>query len=392
MSTNLQAQINRWHRASLVVGVVGLVCCGLGWASDRHQFFLSWLFGYVFWLGLGLGCLEVAMIHHLTGGRWGFVSRRLLEAGFMTLPLMAVLFLPLLAGLREIYAWARPEVVAANPVLQSKQLYLNVPAFIVRALCFFALWIAMAVLLRKWSLAQDATRDPWPTVRLRTLSGPGVVLYPLTGTFAFIDWVMSIEPGWFSTIFLVILVIGQILSAFAFVTFLLARWRAEDPFRQVVTTAHFHDLGNLLLTFVMFWTYISFSQLLIIYSGNLPREINWYLHRIGGNWKWVVSFLALFHFFVPFFLLLFRGVKRRVGSLAAIAGLLFAVHVVAIYWLVMPAYHPEGVRVHWLDLAAFLGVGGIWMALFTAGLRRQALLPQNDPRIDFAVAALANAK
>ena len=390
--TAIHVQLNRLQRSGLVVGVVALALCGLGAAWNAHQFFISYLFGYTFWLGLTLGCLGIALIHHLTGGRWGFLVRRFLEAGFMTLPLMAILLVPVFLGLRELYPWARPELVAASEVLQRKQAYLNVPSFVFRAFFFFTVWIVIASCLRKWSLEQDATSAATPTLKLRTLSGPGIVIYPLSGTFAFVDWIMSIEPAWHSTIFLVIILIGQILTAFAFVTVLLAWFRRQLPFRDAVAITDFHDLGNLLLTFVMFWTYVAFSQWLVIYSGNLPREIDWYLHRIAGNGKWIVGLLALFHFFVPFFLLLFRAVKRNVTSLAAIAALIFCAHIVEIFWIIVPAFHRNGLSVHWLDFAAFVGVGGIWTALFARGLNAKALLPQNDPRIEYSIAALANAK
>jgi hypothetical protein len=392
MNDTLRSQLNRLRNVGLVVGVAGLVLCGFGAALDARQFFVSYLFACTFWLGLALGCLGVAMIHHLTGGGWGFLVRRFLEAGFMTLPLMAVLFVPVLVGLRELYPWARPEAVVASSILQHKQAYLNATGFVVRTVCFFGIWIAIAFCLRKWSLQQDANADPVPTIRMRMLSGPGIVIYAVTGTFAFVDWVMSIEPAWHSTIFLVIMLIGQILTAFAFVTVLLAWFRREPPLRDAATPFHFHDLGNLLLTFVMFWTYIAFSQWLVIYSGNLPREIQWYLHRIAGGWKWVVALLALFHFFVPFFLLLFRAVKRNVARLTMIAALIFCAHIVETFWVIAPTFHPNGISIHWLDLAALLGVGGIWMAMFATRLRRRALLPQNDPRIEYAVASLADAK
>ncbi len=392
MNEVVRAKLSRLQRIGLFVGAIGLVACGLGLALQPRQFFSSYLIGYAFWLGLSLGCFGVTMIHHLTGGRWGFVTRRFLEAGFMTLPLMAALFIPLLFGLRELYPWTNSEIVAASEVLQRKAIYLNAPWFYARTAIFFALWLGMAFLLRKWSLQQDATPDPAPTIRLRTLSGPGIVIYALTATFAFVDWVMSIEPKWFSTIFPVIIVIGQILTAFAFVTLLLAWFRNEPPFRDVVVTKHFHDLGNLLLAFVVFWTYVSFSQFLIIYSGNLPREIDWYLHRIAGDWKWVVGLLALFHFFVPFFLLLFRLMKQSVARLATIAALIFGVHIVEVFWVIKPSFFPDGVTIHWLDFAAVLGLGGVWLALFARNLNRHALLPQNDPRTEYATTQLAHAK
>ena len=254
-----------------------------------------------------------------------------------------------------------------------------------------ALWLATAFLLRKWSLQQDATPDVRPTIRMRTLSGPGVVIYPLTGTFAFVDWVMSIEPEWFSTIYLVIILAGQVLSAFAFVTLLLFCFRDDAPFRGVVSRTHFHHLGNLLLTFVIFWTYVSFSQLLIIYSGNLPQEINWYMHRIAGGWKWIVGTLALFNFFLPFFLLLFRVMKQKPIRLAVIAALIFCAHAVEVYWLVEPTFCPTAWQIHWLDFTACLGIGGLLLGVFACIVKRHALLLVNDPRIEYSIAEPSHA-
>lgn len=392
MNEELRSRFDRLQRAGFAVGVLGLLLCALGAALNARQFFISYLVGYTFWIGLSLGCLGVAMIHHLTGGRWGFVTRRFLEAGYMTLPLMALLFVPLFFGLHELYPWARPEAVAASETLQKKQIYLNVPGFAARAVFFMAVWLVMAVCLRRWSLRQDATSDSTPTLRMRALSGPGIVIYPLTATFAFVDWIMSIEPKWYSTIFLVIVMIGQILTAFAFITVLLARVRDLPPFREVVTAKHFHDLGNLLLAFVIFWTYVSFSQLLIIYSGNLPREIDWYLCRIAGGWKWIIGALALFHFFAPFLLLLFRTVKRGGNRVAGVAAMIFCAHVVEVFWIVEPSFFRASVHVHWLDFAAVLGLGGCWIGVFSANLKRRALLPRNDPRIEYSIAQLVNAK
>jgi hypothetical protein len=229
-------------------------------------------------------------------------------------------------------------------------------------------------------------------VRLRTLSGPGLVLYALTGTFAFVDWVMSIEPKWSSTIFPLIVLIGQLLTAFALVTVLLSWLREQSPFREVVTRTHFHDLGNLLLALVVFWTYMSFSQLLIMYSGNLPREIDWYRCRVAGGWKGVIGLLALFHFFIPFFLLLFRAMKQNIARLAVIAALVFGAHIVEIIWTIEPSFFREGMHLHWLDAAAMIGLGGAWVAGFAPSLKRHPLLPQNDPCIEYSIAQVANAK
>jgi len=386
MNETLRSKLNRFQLTGLAVGLVGLGICVFGAFARTAQFFPSYLFAYLFWLGLALGCFGVGMIHYLTGGRWGDPTRRFLEAGFMTLPLMAVLFVPIFFGLNHLYPWARPAEVADSKILQNKAAYMNFPAFAGRMVFFFAVWILMAWLLRKWSLEQDRTKDVAPTRRMRSLSGPGIVIYPLTVTFAYIDWVMSLEPDWYSTMFGVIICAGQVLMAFAFITLLLAWFKNYEPISGVITATPFHHLGNLLLSFVVFWTYVCFGQLLIIWSGNLPHEISWYLHRIAGNWKWVAGFLAAFHFFFPFFLLLFRATKRHIAALATLAAIIFAAHIVNVFWFITPAFYRVGIRVSWLDFAALFGVGGLWVAMFIAVLKRGPLLAQNDPRIQHPVA------
>jgi hypothetical protein len=386
MNELLRQKIGRVQFFALLLGVLGLVGCAIGFFFFKQEFFHSYLFAFLFWFDLTLGCLIVAMMHHLTGGRWGFVTRRIYEAGFMTVPLMLILFIPIFFGVSELYPWAKPQMLAAKENLQHKHLYLNLPWFVIRTAIYFVIWIVAAVLLRKWSLAQDVTTDVAPTRRMRTLSGPGIVIIPLVITGAYIDWVMSLEPDWYSTIFAVVIMGGQVLVAFALAILLLAILRNFLPVAEAPTTLHFHQLGNLLLTFVMFWTYVSFSQLLIIWSGNLPHEISWYLHRIAGNWKWLISAVALFHFFVPFLLLLFRGAKRHVRVLVSIAAMLLAIHLAYVYLLIAPSIYKKGFWMTWLDLAAPIGLGGFWIAAFLQNLKRAELLPRNDPRMEQEVA------
>lgn len=380
----LRARAERVQLAALIIGVVALGLCAYGAFADRRQFFFSYLFGLLFWLQLSLGCYLVTMLHHLTGGRWGFPTRRFLEAGFMVLPLLLVLFVPIFFGLTELFPWARPADVAADKVLQGRTPYDNPLAFIARTVILLGFWSWTAFCLRRWSLQQDATTDPAPTRRARTWSGLGIVLYGLLGTVASVDWIMSLEKHWYSTMFAVVVIIGQILLAYAFSVIMMTQFRREPPLIQVVNKTHYHQLGNLLLAFVMFWTYVSFGELLVIYSGDLPHEVDWYLHRIATSWKVVVAVLGLFHFFMPFYLLLFRVVKKHVAPLTAIAVTLFLAHVFSVYWMVMPCLHPEGIRLSWMDFAAPIGVGGLWVAAFLAALKRAPLLPQRDPGLQFA--------
>lgn len=385
MTDALLHQLQLRRRQAFAAGILSLAACGVGAFFDLKRALIAYLFGYLFWLGLTLGSMGILMIHHLTGGRWGYVIRRLLEAAMRTLPLMALLFIPIYLGAHELYPWARPEAVDSERLLAHKHVYLNFPLVGIRALFFFAVWLIMAFFLGKWSAEQDRYTNPAPTRWLRALSGPGICIYPITATFAYIDWLMSLEPRFYSTVFLVIVLIGQILASFAFVILLLAWFKNHEPLNAIVTLQHFHQLGNLLLTFVMFWTYVEISQLIIVFSGNLPDEIVWYLHRIAGGWRWVLGFLALFHFFLPFFLLLFRVNKKKPHYLAALAGMLFVAHIIGVYWLVMPSYFHAGIELSWMDFFAPVGVGGLWLALFFSQLPKRRLIPQNDPRIEYAV-------
>lgn len=380
----LRLQLRRAQLTALVVGLIALGLTAYGACMERRQFFFSYLFGCLFWLQLSLGCFMVTMIHHLTGGRWGFPTRRFLEAGFMVLPLLLLLFIPIFFGLHDLYPWAQPAQVASEKVLQERHVYQNDWAFTARSIFFLAVWIWMAWCLRKWSLQQDGTSDAAPTRKARTLSGIGIVIYGLLGTFAAVDWIMSLEKHWYSTMYGVIVIIGQILVAFSFSVIMLTLFRKQKPMADVVNKSQYHQLGNLLLAFVMFWTYVSFGQLLIIYSGDLPHEIDWYIHRIATSWKVAVAILGLFHFFLPFYLLLFRSVNSHVVPLTTMAVILFLSHIVAVYWMVLPSLHPDGISISWLDFTSLIGIGGFWVAMFLANLKAAPLLSQHDPGLQFA--------
>ena len=370
---------DRLQRWALAVGGGGVVLCGVGVLLNPTQFFRSYLLAYLFWIGIPLGSLAVLMLHHLVGGAWGAVIRRVLESATRTLPLLVLLFVPLLFGLHDLYSWARPEVVVNDALLQRKSSYLNIPFFVLRSAGYLAVWLAVSYLLNAWSLAQDRTAaDPFER-RLRLLSGPGLVLYVLTATFASVDWAMSLEPHWFSTIYGILVIVGQLLATLAFAVLVTALLADTPPLSEVISPAHFHDLGNLLLAFVMIWAYMAISQFLIIWAGNLPEEITWYIHRTQGGWKWVGLALVLFYFTLPFLLLLSRGVKQRAQFLAWVAAAILVMHAVDLFWLVVPAFQPVGIALHWMDVVALLGMGGIWIAVFVWQLKGRALLPVHDP-------------
>ncbi len=381
----LAPALARWQRVALVVGIVGLALSGVGWFFDPRQFFFSYLFGFVFWTGLSLGMLCVLMMHALTNGGWGFLIRRFLEAGALMLPLMALLFLPLFAGLGYLYPWTDPNVVAHNEALQKKHLYLNVPALAIRMAVAFGFWSVVAWLMNRWSFAQDRTPDVSYTRRMRALAAPGLVGFALITSMAIIDWIMVLEKDWYSTVFPPQVIMGQILSAFAFCAVLLSLLRPYLPWRGLVRTEHFHSLGNFLLAFTMMWAYLAVSQLIIIWAGNLPREIEWYLHRVAGTWKPVAIFLGVFNFAVPFFVLLGRENKENVRVLRALAVGVLGVHAVEVFWQVAPSHSQGGLSVSWMDFTAFFGIGGVWLAAFLARLKHHARLPSNDPRFEEAI-------
>jgi hypothetical protein len=381
--STLQPRMDRLQWSALIGGGGGLALCALGAFLEPAQFFRSYLLAYVFWLGLPLGCLGILMLHYLVGGTWGAIIRRVLESGTRTLPLMVLLFVPLLFGLHELYSWARPEAVAQDELLRHKSLYLNVPFFAIRLALYFVAWLVPVYFLNRWSRQQDQTPE-WSAQRpirrrLILLSGPGLLLYGLTMTFAAVDWVMSLEPHWNSSIYGILMVVGQLLGALAFAVVVTA-WLADDAsLSGVLSPTHVHDLGNLLLAAVLFWAYIAFCQLLIIWSGNLPEMVIWYVHRTEGGWLWIALALALFQFALPFVLLLSSDIKRHAQRLAWVAAVVLFMHLVDVFWIVMPAFYPDGIFVHWLDVAALIGVGGSWTAVFVWQLKGRALLPRYDP-------------
>ena len=371
--------MGRLQTLGLVVGVVAAAACVAGYLADADQFFLSWLLGCTTWLGLSLGALAVVMIHHLTGGAWGIPARRILEAAAGVLPLLLVLSLPLLAGIPSLYPWARPEA-AGDANLAHKAAYLNEPFFVLRFFVYFALWIGLAWWVRRLSLAQDRTGDPKLVHAMARVSAPGLVLWAFVTTFAYFDWLMSLQPHWFSTIYGVYFFGGAGISTMAFLSLAavyLARW---EPMRSVLAARHLHDWGKLLFAFIMLWAYFAFSQFLIIWAGNLPEEIEWYLHRTEHGWGVIAMLLVLFHFAVPFALLLSRNLKKRSVQLAWVAAFLLVMRWLDNLWQIAPSHHQE-LTLHWLDVAAPLAVGGLWLAAFAWLLKRHPLLPIHDPHL-----------
>jgi len=366
-----------FQKRALITGILGLVVLVAGAFFNSHQFFQSYLIGWTFWTGITVGSLALLMLQHLTGGGWGLVIRRSLEAATRVLPLMAILFIPILLGAHSIYHhWTNP----TEEVVKFKTPYLNLTFFTIRAVIYFAIWGTLAFLLNQWSLAQDRTADNRYTKNMRVLAGPGMVALIFSVTFASIDWYMSLEPEWFSTIYGFIYVAAWSLSALAFVIAVMAALSREEPMKRIVAPLHFHDLGKLLLALVMLWAYFAFSQYLIIWSGNLPEEIGWYIKRIHGGWGALIITIGILHFAAPFLFLLSRSVKRNPRKLVIIAVVILVMRAVDLLWMLVPAF-PDHKWI-WLDVISLVGFGGVWLAFFTWQLGKRSLIPINDPQFE----------
>ena len=367
LTSHLSPVLHRWQWRAFILGGVAAILSLIGAFFDRAQFFHSYLFAWLFWIGLSLGALVIVMMQALTGGKWGAAIRNLSTAAFMTLPLMALLFLPVLFGAHQIYGWSMGALGEA-PGYHHKEQWLNLPFFVGRSFFYFVILTTIALFVRRWQQAGAAPQ-------LHALSAGGLIAYVLCMNFASTDWVMSLDPVWYSTIFVIIFVAGHFLSALALMTALLAIFAPPSSSANAIPDKVFSDLGNMLLAFVIFWTYVTFSQFLIIWSGNLPKEISWYLERSRGGWQWFAVALALVEFLLPFALLLSRAAKRNRERLALIAVCIVIANVAAIFWFVAPSFHPQRFFVHWLDFAELIALGGFWFALFFHFLKRLPLLP-----------------
>jgi hypothetical protein len=378
------AALGRFSSRSLVIGGVGLASMAAGYFAAPDHFWESYLIGYMFWICITLGALGILMVQHLTGGAWTMASRRLFEAATRNIPLMGLLFVPIWLNMAKLFPWVSPDPAdeRMQEVLHLKGAYLNIQFFTIRAALYFLIWAGLAFFLNKWSREQDEMPAQLPGPldrRSRVLSGPGLVLFVATLTFMSVDWLMSLDPHWFSTIFGVLMLGGSGLSTMAFTILVLALLVKYRPMNQVATTEAFHDHGKLMFAFVMLWAYFSVSQLLIIWSANLPEEVPFYLERLRGPWYPVSVVLLLGHFALPFLILLSAQVKRRPNLVKWVALFILLMRVIDLAWIVGPVFRHEGAPVSWLDFAAVAGIGGIWLFLFFRNLAARAIVPAKDP-------------
>jgi len=369
----------------LVVGLAAAVATGAGFFLDRGHFFPAYLSAWLLWFTVASGCLGLLLLHHLSGGRWGLVLRRPMEAGARTIPVVGALGVPLFFGLDRLFLWADPSRVEGDHMLEHKAAYLNVPFFVGRTVGAIILFTLLAYVLSARSLRQDSEGDRGRAWSMMRISAVGLLAFVLTMTFLGFDWLMSLDPYWFSSLYGAIFLAGGAIAALAFLILVARFLVAREPMRTVLTTKRFHDFGTLLFAFVMFFTYLAISQFIIAYQGNLPEEVVWFRERFHGSWLWVATGLLVFHFFFPFLILLSRAVKRRAGTLAGIAAFLLVMRWVDLVWQSRPTLSHDGLGISWIDLAAPLAIGGVWFYFFVRELASRPLLPVGDPRIGEAL-------
>jgi hypothetical protein len=388
-------RLDQLQRNAMIAAGIGLVLSAIGLFldlqhNDPRAFFVSYLFAYLFWFGVTTGSLALLMVHHTVGGGWGFLIRRFLEAGSRMLPWAAVLFLPVLVGLLrfDLYEWVHPKPEDAE--LLDKVRYLNVPFFIGRAIFYFAVWIGFSWKLNQWGATQDERADPEIAHRLNVVSAFGIVVYALTITFAAVDWVMSLTPHWYSSIFGLLTVVSQGLSTLSLMVFLVNYLAGDKPIIQEVPRGYFRDLGNLMLAFVMLWAYMSFSQYIITYSGNTVEEIQWYVVRRQGGWGIVSLSLIALHFGLPFLVLLIGSrIKKNPARLAQVAAFIIFMRFVDLFWWVTPTFRPT-LSINPADLGTPLLIGGIWLWLWVGQVRGRTVVPLHDPRLESGLRELAH--
>ena len=377
--------IARWQKPSLVIGLLGLAASAAGWVLQPVEFFHSYLSSYIFWFAIVAGSLGILMLQYITTGEWGLMIRRPLGAAARTMIWMAIFFIPIVIGMKSIYPWTKPHWAGEHPLIRAQLTYLSWPRFVIVAAFYFTCWILWAWRIRALSLKFYQDRSPYTNLARNRWAGAGLPMIALTLTFASIDWIMSLDPQWHSTMYGITFIVGCGLSAMAFVTFFLSRLADTEAMRGILKPMHLRDLGNLLLTFVMFFAYVQFSEFLLIWYANLHSEIPYYLARITGVWGAIGICIIVFHFFLPFFMLLVRRIKDNPQTIGLVTVIVLVMRYVAIYWLIEPSW--SGAQFHYSiwSLTSLVGIGGVWLWAFINQLKGQTIIPIHETWVDEAI-------
>ena len=381
--TYMLLETGSFAQKALIAGAAGLLLSLVGAFMDHAQFFQAYLTAFTFFTTIGLGGLFFVLIHHITGAYWGVVMRRVAENIACTLPIMGLAMIPLFFGMHDLFHWSHEEAVAHDAILQWKAPWLNTTFFIIRNILFFVIWGWLARGLRVLSLAQDKG-DAESLGKMRRKAAGGTVLYAITVTLFSFDWLMSLDPHWYSTIFGVYVFSGGFLAAIALLSILAIRLRNNGA-GELVTAEHTHDLGKFLFAFTAWWAYIGGAQYFLIWYGNIPEETIWFLHRWEHGWKYVGLFLILFHFIIPFFVLAFRAVKRVPVLIVSISSLALFMHYIDHFWMINPVFNDHLLHFSWMHITTFLGLGGVfvwWLALKSG---KDPIIAMGDPKLQKSI-------
>lgn len=381
----LRARISRVQSLALIIGVVFTALTLIEAVINPTQFFRSWMIGFLFPFALGIGSLACLMLQYMSGGAWGMVIRRQLEAGSRTIPFVTLVFIPIFFGLHGLYEWADAAKVQADPVIREKSAYLNIPWWAIRTIIVFAIWNVYAFVLNRLSRREEETGSMIASRNLMGWSSIGLVIYVFSLTSAGVDWIMSMNVHWFSTIYGLILLGGQGLTVISLAIITTTLLMRDQPLAGVITKKHLHDLGKLLFMFTLFWTYVSFSQLVIIWSGNLPEEITWYVDRMNGGWGYIGAILLFLQWMLPFLILLSQQIKRNPRTIRIMAIWVLLVRLADTIWLVEPNFHSQHLYINWSDITAPIGLVGLWTAIYLWQLKQRALIPVNAPDLGKAL-------
>jgi hypothetical protein len=389
ITPELRSDLHGIRSKALILGVLGTVASAAGFLMGGidgvNQFYRSYLWSYIFVLSLSVGPLTWLTLQYVTGGAWGVITRRSCEAAARTLPLVAVMFLPIVLGINNLYPWAHANIVAKDPLLQHKAPYLNLGFFLIRAAVYFAGWLFLGWWFNRWSAKEDVVGHEAVHGKMSRMAGPGLLFIGFSVTFMAVDWILSVDPKWFSTIFGLLCIVSQCLTAMAFLIALMVFLSSRRPMSQVITHRHLHDMGKFMLALVMVWAYFSFSQFLIIWAGNLPEEIPWYIARLNHGWQYVSLALVFGHFALPFALLLSRDLKRNFRLLGSIAIFVLLMRFVDLYWLITPGFRKDSFGISWLDFTVPIGLVGLWLAWFLTQLEKRPLLPLHALHLEEAL-------